>query len=220
MPGTYDELRTAVQECRRCPLYANATQAVLGEGPLPAELMLVGEQPGDQEDKAGKPFVGPAGRLLDKALDEAGIRRDRAYLTNAVKHFKWKARGPRRIHDKPSWTEQVACRPWLEEELALAQPRVLVLLGATAAQTLLGRDFRITRSRGDVARLRPRGARARHDPPVRRAARRRPRRDVRRARAGPAPRGREPRRMNMRERTRALAILAGVRPAWIAGFRL
>ena len=148
MPGTYDELRTAVQECRRCPLYANATQAVLGEGPLPAELMLVGEQPGDQEDKAGKPFVGPAGRLLDKALDEAGIRRDRAYLTNAVKHFKWKARGPRRIHDKPSWTEQVACRPWLEEELALAQPRVLVLLGATAAQTLLGRDFRITRSRG------------------------------------------------------------------------
>jgi DNA polymerase len=148
MPGTYDELRTAVQDCRRCPLYANATQAVLGEGPLPAELMLVGEQPGDQEDKAGKPFVGPAGRLLDKALDEAGIRRDRTYLTNAVKHFKWKARGPRRIHDKPSWTEQVACRPWLEEELALAQPRVLVLLGATAAQTLLGRDFRITRSRG------------------------------------------------------------------------
>ena len=148
MPATYDELRTAVQECRRCPLYANATQAVLGEGPLPAELMLVGEQPGDQEDKAGKPFVGPAGRLLDKALDEAGIRRDGAYLTNAVKHFKWKARGPRRIHDKPSWTEQVACRPWLEEELALAQPRVLVLLGATAAQTLLGRDFRITRSRG------------------------------------------------------------------------
>jgi DNA polymerase len=148
MPTTYDELRTAVQDCRRCPLYANATQAVLGEGPLPVELMLVGEQPGDQEDKAGKPFVGPAGRLLDKALDEAGVRRDRAYLTNAVKHFKWKARGPRRIHDKPSWTEQVACRPWLEEELALAQPRVLVLLGATAAQTLLGRDFRITRSRG------------------------------------------------------------------------
>jgi uracil-DNA glycosylase len=146
---TYEALSAAVQECQGCPLYLNATQAVFGEGPLSPEVMLVGEQPGDQEDQAGHPFVGPAGRLLDKALEEAGIDRDRAYVTNAVKHFKWKARGPRRIHDKPSWTEQVACRPWLEEELALAKPRALVLLGATAAQTLLGRDFRITRSRGE-----------------------------------------------------------------------
>jgi DNA polymerase len=145
---TYEALQDAVQGCQGCPLYLNATQAVFGEGPVAAEVMLVGEQPGDQEDQAGKPFVGPAGRLLDKALDEAGIERERAYVTNAVKHFKWKARGPRRIHDKPSWTEQVACRPWLEEELALTKPRALVLLGATAAQTLLGRDFRITRSRG------------------------------------------------------------------------
>ena len=145
---TYEVLRAAVQKCEGCPLYLNATQAVFGEGPLPPEVMLVGEQPGDQEDQAGRPFVGPAGRLLDKALEEAGIDRERAYVTNAVKHFKWKARGPRRIHDKPAWTEQVACRPWLEEELALAKPRALVLLGATAAQTLLGRDFRITRSRG------------------------------------------------------------------------
>jgi DNA polymerase len=146
---TYEAMHAAVQECRGCPLYVDATQAVFGEGPLPAEVMLVGEQPGDQEDQAGHPFVGPAGRLLDKALREAGIDRDRAYVTNAVKHFKWRARGPRRIHDKPTWTEQVACRPWLEEELALAKPRVLVLLGATAAQTLLGRDFRITKSRGE-----------------------------------------------------------------------
>jgi DNA polymerase len=145
---TYEALSAAVQKCEGCPLYLNATQAVFGEGPRSPEVMLVGEQPGDQEDRAGRPFVGPAGRLLDKALEEAGIDRDRAYVTNAVKHFKWKARGPRRIHDKPSWTEQVACRPWLEEELALAKPRGLVLLGATAAQSLLGRDFRITRSRG------------------------------------------------------------------------
>src|SRR4051794_6129531 len=147
---TYEALSAAVQACEGCPLYLNATQAVFGAGPVPAELVLVGEQPGDQEDQAGRPFVGPAGRLLDRALEEAGIDRDRAYVTNAVKHFKWKARGPRRIHDKPSWTEQVACRPWLEEELALVKPRALVLLGATAAQTLLGRDFRITRSRGEA----------------------------------------------------------------------
>jgi DNA polymerase len=110
--------------------------------------MLVGEQPGDQEDKVGEPFVGPAGRVLDRALAEAGIARDKAYVTNAVKHFKWKERGPRRIHDKPSWTEQLACLPWLEAELALVRPRALVLLGATASQSLLGRDFRVTRSRG------------------------------------------------------------------------
>jgi DNA polymerase len=110
--------------------------------------MLVGEQPGDQEDKQGAPFVGPAGRVLDRALAAAGIPREQAYVTNAVKHFKWKERGPRRIHDKPSWTEQMACLPWLEAELALVRPRALVLLGATAAQSLLGRGFRVTQSRG------------------------------------------------------------------------
>jgi uracil-DNA glycosylase family protein len=109
--------------------------------------MLVGEQPGDQEDRAGSPFVGPAGRLLDKALAEAGIDRSAAYLTNAVKHFKWQARGKRRIHQKPTWAEITACRPWLEAELGVVQPRVLVLLGATAAQSLLGRQFRVTQNR-------------------------------------------------------------------------
>ena len=147
---TATALREAVQHCRGCPLYEDATQAVFGEGPLSAEVMLVGEQPGDQEDRAGAPFVGPAGRVLDRALDDAGIDRRTAYVTNAVKHFKWKARGKRRIHDKPTWTEQSACRPWLEAELELVRPRVLVLMGATAAQSLLGRDFRLTRHRGEA----------------------------------------------------------------------
>ena len=145
---TLPALREAVQHCRGCPLYANATQAVFGEGRQSARVMLVGEQPGDQEDRAGAPFVGPAGQLLDRALDEAGIDRKETYVTNAVKHFKWKARGQRRIHDKPSWSEQLACRPWLDAELAVVQPEVLILLGATAAQTLLGRGFRVTRDRG------------------------------------------------------------------------
>ncbi len=145
---TEASLRSAVQRCRGCPLYANATQAVFGEGPVPAPLLLVGEQPGDREDTEGRPFVGPAGQLLDDALAEAGIARSDAYLTNAVKHFKWKPRGTRRIHDKPSWGEQVACRPWLEAELKLVRPRAILLLGATAAQSLLGRDFRVTRARG------------------------------------------------------------------------
>jgi uracil-DNA glycosylase family protein len=149
-PLTITSARRAVQGCRGCPLYANATQAVFGEGLLSAEVMLVGETPGDQEDKAGAPFVGPAGRLLDRALAEAEIDRRKAYVTNAVKHFKWKARGKRRIHDKPSWSEQVACRPWLEAELALVKPRALVLMGATAAQSLLGREFRLTRHRGEL----------------------------------------------------------------------
>ena len=147
---TLTALREAVQHCEGCPLYANATQAVFGEGLLRAEVMLVGEQPGDQEDKAGAPFVGPAGRLLDQALAEAGVDRKKTYVTNAVKHFKWKPRGTRRIHDKPSWTEQVACRPWLEAELAVIKPRALVLLGATAAQACLGKDFRLTRHRGEA----------------------------------------------------------------------
>jgi DNA polymerase len=142
-------LRDAVQGCRGCPLYANATQAVFGEGAAHAEVMLVGEQPGDKEDIAGRPFVGPAGRLLDEALAEAGIDRSRAYVTNAVKHFKWQGRGKRRIHQKPTWSESVACRPWLEAELAAVRPRVVVALGATAAQSLLGRDFRVTRQRGE-----------------------------------------------------------------------
>ncbi len=150
LPGTLTmaALRDAVQRCEGCPLYANATQAVFGEGALSAQVMLVGEQPGDQEDLAGAPFVGPAGKLLDRALDEAGIDRTTTYVTNAVKHFKWRARGTRRIHDKPSWTEQIACRPWLEAELALVKPRALVLLGATAAQSLLGKSFRVTQHRG------------------------------------------------------------------------
>jgi uracil-DNA glycosylase len=145
---TMSALRDAVQGCRGCPLYANATQAVFGEGTLKAEVFLLGEQPGDQEDLAGAPFVGPAGKLLDRALDEAGIDRKLTYVTNAVKHFKWKARGTRRIHDKPTWTESMACRPWLESELALVKPRALVLMGATAAQSLLGKSFKVTQARG------------------------------------------------------------------------
>jgi DNA polymerase len=141
-------LREAVQRCRGCPLYANATQAVFGEGTLKAEVMLVGEQPGDREDKAGAPFVGPAGKVLDRALEEAGIDRGTTYVTNAVKHFKWKARGTRRIHDKPTWTETMACRPWLDAELALVKPRALVLMGAVAAQALLGKGFKVTQERG------------------------------------------------------------------------
>jgi uracil-DNA glycosylase family protein len=143
-------LRDAAAGCRACPLWENATQTVFGEGKRAAEVMLVGEQPGDQEDRQGKPFVGPAGRLLDRALEEAGIERDRAYVTNAVKHFKWQARGKRRIHQKPSWSELAACRPWLDAELETVKPRALVLLGATAAQSLLGRQFRVTRQRGEL----------------------------------------------------------------------
>jgi DNA polymerase len=142
------ELRAGAAGCRNCDLWRNATQTVFGEGPAKARMMLVGEQPGDQEDLAGHPFVGPAGRLLDDALAEAGIDRRKVYVTNAVKHFKWKARGKRRIHDKPSWGEVGACRPWLDGELEALRPDVLVLLGATAAQALLGRSFRVTQSRG------------------------------------------------------------------------
>jgi DNA polymerase len=148
--GTLAALREAVQLCHGCDLYRNATQAVLGEGAEKAEVFLVGEQPGDKEDLAGRPFVGPAGQLLDRALEQAGIDRGKTYVTNAVKHFKWQARGKRRIHQKPSWSETVACRPWLEAELDAVQPRVLVCLGATAAQSLLGRDFRVTKHRGEL----------------------------------------------------------------------
>jgi uracil-DNA glycosylase family protein len=141
-------LREAAAGCRACPLWQTGTQTVFGEGPARADLMLVGEQPGDQEDKQGHPFVGPAGRVLDEALELAGIERRRVYVTNAVKHFKWEARGKRRIHAKPTWSEQMACKPWLEAELAVVRPRVLVCLGATAAQSLLGRQFRVTKERG------------------------------------------------------------------------
>jgi uracil-DNA glycosylase len=141
-------LEEAAAGCRACPLWRTGTQTVFGEGTKESEVMLVGEQPGDQEDKAGRPFVGPAGRLLDEALDEAGIDRTRAYVTNVVKHFKWQPRGKRRIHAKPSWSEMTACRPWLDAELEAVRPEVLVCLGATAAQALLGRQFRVTKERG------------------------------------------------------------------------
>jgi len=147
---TLPALRDAVQGCRGCPLYKNASQAVFGEGTRSAAVMLVGEQPGDQEDRAGRPFVGPAGKLLDRALEEAGIDRKATYVTNAVKHFKWEPRGKRRIHAKPSWSEVAACRPWLEAELAVVKPTVLVLLGAVAAQGLLGKQFRVTKQRGEL----------------------------------------------------------------------
>jgi uracil-DNA glycosylase family protein len=143
-------LREAAAGCRGCHLWQVGTQTIFGEGAQDAETMFVGEQPGDQEDRAGKPFVGPAGALFDEALEAAGIDRSTTYVTNAVKHFKWQARGKRRIHQKPNWTEMTACRPWLEAELVVVQPRVLVLLGATAAQTLLGREFRVTQHRGEL----------------------------------------------------------------------
>jgi DNA polymerase len=142
------KLREAAAGCTACDLYKSGTQTVFGEGTRSAEVMLVGEQPGDQEDLAGRPFVGPAGRLLDEALVDAGIDRKTVYVTNVVKHFKWQARGKRRIHQKPNWSEIAACRPWLEAELAVVEPRVLVCLGATAAQALLDRQFRVTRERG------------------------------------------------------------------------
>jgi uracil-DNA glycosylase family protein len=141
-------LREAAADCQACPLWRTATQTVFGEGAKRSDVMLVGEQPGDSEDREGRPFVGPAGRLLDEALEEAGIDRSRAYVTNVVKHFKWQARGKRRIHAKPAWAEINACRPWLDAELAVVKPNVLVCLGATAAQALLGRSFRVTRERG------------------------------------------------------------------------
>ena len=146
---TLPALREAAAGCRGCHLWQVGTQTVFGEGAAKAEAMFVGEQPGDQEDKAGRPFVGPAGRVFDDALEAAGIDRSTTYVTNAVKHFKWQARGKRRIHQKPNWAEMRACRPWLEAELTVIKPRVLVLLGATAAQSLLGRQFRVTQHRGE-----------------------------------------------------------------------
>jgi uracil-DNA glycosylase family protein len=143
-------LRSAAAGCHGCPLYRNATQTVFGAGPGGARLILVGEQPGNDEDIAGAPFVGPAGRVLDQALEQAGIARDDAYVTNVVKHFKWERRGSRRLHKKPSAREIGACLPWLDKEIELIRPEVLVCLGATAAQALLGRSFRVTTMRGQL----------------------------------------------------------------------
>jgi uracil-DNA glycosylase family protein len=143
-----DSLRAPAAKCRACPLWQRGTQTVFGEGDAHARVMLVGEQPGHEEDLAGRPFVGPAGKLLDRALDAAGIDRGRVYVTNVVKHFKWEPRGKRRIHAKPNAGEIAACRPWLDAELELIKPDVVVCLGATAAQALLGRQFRVSKDRG------------------------------------------------------------------------
>src|SRR6266581_1490575 len=143
------KVAAAAKECTACPLYKKATQTVFGEGPKHATMLMIGEQPGDYEDVAGKPFVGPAGKILDRALEEAGINRDEVYVTNAVKHFKWEPKGKRRIHKKPNAREILACRPWLDAELEALKPKVVVCLGATAAQALLGRDFRVSQRRGE-----------------------------------------------------------------------
>lgn len=148
--STLDQLRQEAAACRACDLWENATQTVFGEGAAHARLMFVGEQPGDQEDLQGKPFVGPAGKLLERALREAGIERRKVYLTNAVKHFRWTRRGKRRLHEKPNAGQIRACRPWLEAEIEAVQPRLIVLLGATAAQTVMGPAFRVTSQRGEV----------------------------------------------------------------------
>jgi uracil-DNA glycosylase len=146
---TLDAVRAVAAGCKACDLYKRGTQTVFGEGPTRAQIMLVGEQPGDAEDLAGHPFVGPAGKLLDRALTEAGIDRKVVYVTNVVKHFKWEPRGKRRIHAKPNAGEISACRPWLETEIALLRPRVLICLGATAAQALLGKSFKVSKQRGE-----------------------------------------------------------------------
>jgi len=143
-------LRVAAKDCRGCDLYRQATQVVFGVGPAPATIFLVGEQPGDREDMEGKPFVGPAGKLLDKCLESAGVDRGKVYITNAVKHFKWEPRGKIRLHKKPNSLEVAACRPWLDREIAAVRPLIIVCLGATAAQDLLGSDFRLTKHRGEV----------------------------------------------------------------------
>jgi DNA polymerase len=146
--GRLEDLREEATSCRACDLWKTGTQTVFGEGGEMAEVMMVGEQPGDREDIEGRPFVGPAGRVLDQGLERVGIDRDLVYVTNVVKHFKWRPRGKRRIHQKPNAEEIRACRPWLEGELEAVQPRVLVCLGSVAAQALLGRQFRVTRERG------------------------------------------------------------------------
>ena len=148
---SWSTVREAAKDCEACHLYKRATQTVFGEGPKSATMMLVGEQPGDYEDVAGRPFVGPAGKIMDQALEEAGIERSRVYVTNTVKHFKWEPRGKRRIHQKPNSREIAACRPWLEAELRIVKPKLVVAMGATAAQTIFGAGFRVTRERGKVS---------------------------------------------------------------------
>ena len=143
-------VRKAAENCEACHLYKHATQTVFGEGPKTARIMLVGEQPGDSEDVAGRPFVGPAGKIMDRALEEAGIDRKKVYVTNAVKHFKWEPRGKRRLHKKPNSREIAACRPWLEAEIRLVRPKLVVAMGSTAGQTIFGPSFRVTRERGKV----------------------------------------------------------------------
>jgi DNA polymerase len=151
---TFSNLRRAAATCKACDLWRNATRTVFGEGPEKARIIMVGEQPGDREDLAGHPFIGPAGVLLDKALAEAGIDRSQVYVTNTVKHFKWvpAERGKKRIHKKPRYSEIQACRPWLDAELSVIRPDVLVCLGATAAQALLGKDFSVSRQRGELVK--------------------------------------------------------------------
>jgi DNA polymerase len=144
------DVAAEAKACENCDLYRDATQTVFGEGPVPAELMLVGEQPGDREDQAGRPFVGPAGRILDEALAQVGLDRTTLYVTNAVKHFKWRARGKRRIHERPDVGEIDACAPWLDREVALVRPRVIVAMGATAVRALLGRAATISSLRGGL----------------------------------------------------------------------
>ena len=148
--GNLKDLKKAAKNCQACDLWKRGTQTVFGEGLTHAKIMFVGEQPGDQEDLQGRPFVGPAGKLLDTALIDAGIDRQVVYVTNAVKHFKWEPRGKRRIHKKPNAVEIAACKPWLDAEIAALRPKMIVLLGATAAQSLLGRDFRVTQHRGEL----------------------------------------------------------------------
>ena len=150
--SSLEELREEAAGCQACDLWKNATQTVFGEGAEHARLMLVGEQPGDQEDLAGRPFVGPAGKLLERALDEAGIDRRRVYVTNAVKHFRWTRRGKRRLHEKPNAGQVRACRPWLDAEIEAVKPHLIVLLGATAAQSVMGPAFRVSRQHGEVMR--------------------------------------------------------------------
>jgi uracil-DNA glycosylase len=150
---TIEELRKDARSCKACDLWRTGTQTVFGAGAARAKILFVGEQPGNQEDLEGKPFVGPAGKLLDSALEDAGIDRSKTYVTNAVKHFKWEPRGKRRIHKKPNAVEIAECRPWLDAEIAALKPQVIVCLGATAAQALLGRDFRVTQQRGELMKF-------------------------------------------------------------------